>query len=224
MQAALLPVALINPRQGRDFAKATGKLAKTDAIDAQILAHFGEAMKPEVLAIESEMARQLGELISRRRQLVEMSTAEKNRRDRARGKALTDIESHIDYLEQHLQELNQEIETLTQNNQQWIDKVILLKTTPGIGQVISTTLVSDLPELGQQAYAVVSRLPEDEQNEIAQLIFQQLAQRQQLLHPKTIDFMQFAGIANAEETILLQNLEHEIEEQRLLDLQRQIEL
>ncbi|ALB41998.1 MULTISPECIES: hypothetical protein [unclassified Anabaena] len=81
-----------------------------------------------------------------------------------------------------------------------------------------------MTNLLQQAYAVVSRLPEDEQNEIAQLIFQQLAQRQQLLHPKTIDFMQFAGIANAEETILLQNLEHEIAEQRLLDLKRQIEL
>ncbi|MBE9239385.1 MAG: IS110 family transposase [Sphaerospermopsis kisseleviana] len=158
LQAALLPVALINPRQGRDFAKATGKLAKTDAIDAQVLAHFGEAMKPEVLAIESEMARQLGELISRRRQLVEMSTAEKNRRDRARGKALADIEAHIDYLEQRLQELNQEIETLTQNNQQWIDKVNLLKTTPGIGQVISTTLVSDLPELGKLTAKQISRL------------------------------------------------------------------
>ncbi|QSV55055.1 MAG: hypothetical protein HEP80_15400 [Dolichospermum sp. UKL201] len=81
-----------------------------------------------------------------------------------------------------------------------------------------------MTNLLQQAYAVVSRLPENEQNEIAQLIFQQLAQRQRLLHPKNVDFMQFAGIANAKETILLQNLEHEIEEQRLLDLQRQIEL
>ncbi|MEA5505927.1 transposase [Halotia wernerae UHCC 0503] len=70
LQADMLPVALINPRQGRDFAKATGRLAKTDTIDAQILAHFGEAMKPQVLAIESEAARQLSELISRRRQLV----------------------------------------------------------------------------------------------------------------------------------------------------------
>lgn len=158
LQAALLPVALINPRQGRDFAKATGKLAKTDAIDAQILAHFGEAMKPQVLAIGSEAARQLGELISRRRQLVEMSTAEKNRRDRARGKALADIEAHIDYLDKRLQQLNQEIDELTQNNQQWIDKVNLLKTTPGIGQVISTTLVSDLPELGQLTAKQISRL------------------------------------------------------------------
>jgi transposase len=158
LQAALLPVALINPRQGRDFAKATGKLAKTDAIDAQILAHFGEAMKPQVLAIESEAAHQLGELISRRRQLVEMSTAEKNRRDRARGKALADIEAHIDYLEQRLQQLNQEIDDLTQNNQEWINKVNLLKTTPGIGQVISTTLVSDLPELGQLTAKQISRL------------------------------------------------------------------
>ena len=81
-----------------------------------------------------------------------------------------------------------------------------------------------MTNLLQQAYAVVSRLPENEQNEIAQLIFRQLAQRQQLLHPKNVDFMQFAGIANAEETILLQNLEHEIAEQRLLDLQRQIDL
>jgi transposase len=158
LQAALLPVALINPRQGRDFAKATGKLAKTDAIDAQILAHFGEAMKPQVLGIGSEAARQLGELISRRRQLVEMSTAEKNRRDRARGKALADIEAHIDYLDKRLQQLNQEIDELTQNNQQWIDKVNLLKTTPGIGQVISTTLVSDLPELGQLTAKQISRL------------------------------------------------------------------
>jgi transposase len=158
LQAALLPVALINPRQGRDFAKATGRLAKTDAIDAQILAHFGEAMKPQVLAIESESARQLGELISRRRQLVEMQTAEKNRRARARGKALADIEAHIEYLDKRLQQINSEIEQLTQNNTQWIDKVNLLKTTPGIGPVISTTLVSDLPELGQLTAKQISRL------------------------------------------------------------------
>lgn len=158
LQAALLPVALINPRQGRDFAKATGKLAKSDTIDAQILAHFGEAMKPQVLAIESECARQLSELIGRRRQLVEMQTAEKNRRTRARGKALADIEAHIEYLDKRLSQLNQEIEELTRNNQQWIDKVNLLKTTPGIGQVISTTLVSDLPELGQLTAKQISRL------------------------------------------------------------------
>jgi len=99
LQEADLPVALINPRQGRDFAKATGKLAKTDAIDAQILAHFGEAMQPQILAVESEESRQLGDLISRRRQLVEMRTAEKNRRERACGKALADIEAHLEYLD-----------------------------------------------------------------------------------------------------------------------------
>lgn len=158
LQAAQLPVALINPRQGRDFAKATGKLAKTDAIDAQILAHFGEALKPQVLAIESDSARQLKELISRRRQVVEIQTAEKNRRDRARGKALADIEQHLEYLEQSLKKLNQEIEELTQSNQEWIDKVNLLKTIPGIGQVISTTLVSYLPELGQLTAKQISRL------------------------------------------------------------------
>lgn len=87
LQASQQPVALINPRQGRDFAKASGYLAKTDTIDARVLAHFGEAIQPKVLAIESEESRQLGELVSRRRQLVEMQTAEKNRLARARGKA-----------------------------------------------------------------------------------------------------------------------------------------
>jgi transposase len=157
LQATELPVALINPRQGRDFAKATGRLAKTDAIDAQILAHFGEAMKPQVLAVESEQARQLSELVSRRRQLVEMQTAEKNRRARSRGQALADIEAHLEYLEERLKQLNQQIAELTQNNLQWIDKVNLLKSTPGIGQVISTTLVSDLPELGQLTAKQISR-------------------------------------------------------------------
>lgn len=158
LQAAELPIALINPRQGRDFAKATGKLAKTDAIDAQILAHFGEAMKPQLLAAESEDSRQLRELISRRRQLVEMRTAEKNRRDRARGKALADIEAHIDYLDNAIDQLNQEIEQLTIIDPQWLEKVNLLQTMPGIGQVISATLVSDLPELGQLTAKQISRL------------------------------------------------------------------
>lgn len=115
-------------------------------------------MKPEVLAMESDSARQLRELISRRRQLVEMQTAEKNRRSRARSKALADIEAHLDYRNQRLEKLNQEIEELTQSNQQWMEQVNLLKTTPGIGQVISTTLVSDLPELGQLTAKQISRL------------------------------------------------------------------
>lgn len=158
LQTAMLPVAMINPRQGRDFAKATGRLAKTDAIDAQILAHFGEAMKPAVLAVESESARQLSELVSRRRQLVEMRTAEKNRSSRARGKALSNIQAHLEYLERTIEELNQEIEQLNQNNQAWLDRINLVKTVPGIGQVISTTLVADLPELGQLTAKQISRL------------------------------------------------------------------
>jgi transposase len=158
LQAAMLPVAMINPRQGRDFAKATGRLAKTDAIDAQILAHFGEAMKPSLLAIESDSARQLSELVSRRRQLVEMRTAEKNRSSRARGKALSNIKAHLEYLERTIEELNQEIEQLNQSNQSWVDKINLVKTVPGIGQVISSTLVADLPELGQLTAKQISRL------------------------------------------------------------------
>jgi transposase len=158
LQTALLPVAMINPRQGRDFAKATGRLAKTDAIDAQILAHFGEAMKPAVLEIESESARQLNELVSRRRQLVEMRTAEKNRSSRARGKALGNIQAHLEYRERTIEELNQEIEQLTQHEQSWVNKINLVKTVPGIGPVISITLVADLPELGQLTAKQISRL------------------------------------------------------------------
>lgn len=158
LQAAQLPVAMINPRQGRDFAKATGRLVKTDVIDAQILAHFGEAMKPSVLAIESESARQLSELVSRRRQLVEMRTAEKNRSSRASGKALSNIQAHLEYLEKTIEEVNQEIEQLNQNDRASIDKINLIKTVPGIGSVISTTLVSDLPELGQLTAKQISRL------------------------------------------------------------------
>ncbi len=149
---------MINPRQGTDFAKATGRLAKTDAIDARVLAHFGEAMKPQVLAVESESARQLSELVSRRRQLVEIQTAEKNRNSRARGKALTNIEAHLEYLKRTIEELNQEIEQLTQLNQEWVAKINLVKTVPDIGQVISTTLVSDLPELGRLTAKQISRL------------------------------------------------------------------
>ena len=123
-----------------------------------MLAHFGEAMKPQVLAIESEDSRQLSELISRRRQLVEMLTAEKNRCNRARGEALNDIEIHIEFLKKRLDRLNQEIEKSTKNNQEYQDKVNLLKTTPGIGQVIATTLVADLPELGQLSAKRISKL------------------------------------------------------------------
>lgn len=158
LQESQFPVSLINPRQGRDFAKATGHLAKTDAIDAKTLAHYGEAMKPMLLASSSPESRQLRELMSRRRQLIEMQTAEKNRRSRARGKALEDIEAHLDYLNQRLEQLNRDIEQLTQSCSEWTEKVELLKTMPGIGPAISTTLVSDLPELGQLSAKKIARL------------------------------------------------------------------
>jgi len=96
--------------------------------------------------------------MARRKQLVEMQTAEKNRRSRARGKALADIEAHLKYLDNRLEQLNQEIEQLTQTNQQCLAKVNLLKTLPGIGQVIATTLVSNLPEIGQLSAKQIASL------------------------------------------------------------------
>ncbi len=111
-----------------------------------------------MLAIESEESRQLGELVSRRRQLVEMQTAEKNRLARVRGKALEEIEKHLEYLEKRRNQINEEIEEMTKNNQEWSEKVKLFKTFPGIGSVISSTIVSDLPELGKLSAKCISRL------------------------------------------------------------------
>jgi transposase len=158
LQEARFPVSVINPRQGRDFAKATGRLAKTDAIDAQTLAYYGSALKPPVLESSSAESRQLQELMSRRRQLTEMQTAEKNRSSRARGKALADIKAHLEYLKGRLEQLDAEIEELTHSCEEWSSKVELLKTMPGIGQRIATTLVSDLPELGQLNAKKIARL------------------------------------------------------------------
>lgn len=142
-------ISIINPRQGRDFAKATGKLAKTDRIDAAVLAHFGEAIQPAITVLSSASEQALQEAVTRRRQLVEMLTAEKNRQSSLRGKMRQDVDSHLEWLAERIRELDGEIEQLSQAQEQWRARIALLKSVPGIGNVIATTLVAALPELGQ---------------------------------------------------------------------------
>lgn len=151
-------ISIINPRQGRDFAKASGKLAKTDRIDAAVLAHFGEAMQPAITILFSANEQALQEAVTRRRQLVEMLTAEKNRQSSLRGKMRQSVEQHLEWLEERIQELDREIEELSQSNAEWQSRITILKSVPGIGNVIATTLVAALPELGQVSDKRISAL------------------------------------------------------------------
>jgi transposase len=143
-----LPVVIVNPRQVRDFAKATGQLAKTDAIDAAVLAHFAEAIRPEVRPLPDADARALAALVERRRQLLEMRTAEKNRLGRATGRVATSLRAHIAWLSKQLERVDEELAELIEASPLWRAKDDLLPSAPGVGPVVSRVLVSELPELG----------------------------------------------------------------------------
>ncbi|MEP0913832.1 transposase [Leptolyngbya sp. GB1-A1] len=151
-------ISIINPRQGRDFAKASGKLAKTDRIDAAVLAHFGQAMQPAVTVLPNANEQTLQEFVTRRRQLVDMLAAEKNRQSSLRGKMRQDVEAHLEWLEKRIEQLDREIEELSQEQEQWRCRIKVLKSVPGIGKVIATTLVAALPELGQVSDKRISAL------------------------------------------------------------------
>ncbi|MGD2184431.1 IS110 family transposase [Lusitaniella coriacea] len=158
LSQARLAVSVINPRQARDFAKATGQLAKTDAIDAQVLAHFAEAIRPHLTPMSDESAHQLKELVQRRRQISQMITAEKNRLRGKSGSVASDIQSHIEWLEKHLAEIEAQISSAIALNREWQKKMELLTSVPGVGQVVATTLIASLPELGQFSHKSLSHL------------------------------------------------------------------
>src|SRR6266851_331496 len=140
LAAAGIAVAVVNPRQVRDFARATGQLAKTDALDAQVLARFGEAVKPQVRALRDAQAQALEALVNRRRQLVEMLTAEKNRR--ANSLIHKGIDEHIRWLEKRLSGLDDELAGLVRETPIWRERDELLRSVPGVGKVLSTTLLA----------------------------------------------------------------------------------
>jgi transposase len=149
LAAAHLQVAVVNPRQIRSFAHAGNRLAKTDRIDAEVIAHFAEAMQPAARPIASEDALLLGELMARRRQLIEMITAEQNRRSRLTSRLLLKaIDRHLALLKQQLAELDQEIGTTIRGTPVWRVKEDLLISAPSIGPKIARTLIAELPELG----------------------------------------------------------------------------
>ena len=144
-----LPVVVVNPRQVRDFAKSTGRLAKTDTLDARVLAHFAEAVKPEPRPLPDEQARQLSALIARRRQLGEMLTAERNRLQSADNAVRRRLEVHIRWLERELSDIDDDLDGAIKVSPLWRVKDDILKSVPGIGPVVSITLLAELPELGQ---------------------------------------------------------------------------
>jgi len=158
LATAGLPVTVVNPRQVRDFARATGRLAKTDALDAQILAQFAEVMRPACRPLPDASTQQLAALITRRRQLVEMLTAEKNRRSSAPRGMRAQIQQHIEWLQHHVAQLDQDLTTAVQASPIWREHDELLQSVPGIGPVVTRTLLAELPELGTLTHKQIAAL------------------------------------------------------------------
>ncbi len=148
LATAGIGVAVVNPRQVRDFARATGQLAKTDALDAQVLVRFGEAVKPQVRALPDAQAQALAAVVNRRRQLVEMLTAEKNRRANSPKVIHKSIDEHVRWLEKRLAGFDDELAALVRQTPIWRERDELLRSVPGVGPVLAATLLAHLPELG----------------------------------------------------------------------------
>ena len=145
-----IAVAVVNPRQVRDFAKATGVLAKTDRIDARVLARFAEAVRPEPRPLPTAEAKELEEFLGRRRQIVDMLTMEKNRLSIASTERMKkSLKKHIAWLEEALRRANDDIDQAVRNSPAWREQEDLLRSMPGIGPVTARTVVGELPELGQ---------------------------------------------------------------------------
>lgn len=158
LAAAQLPVVVVNPRQARDFARATGRLAKTDAIDAQVLAQFGAAVEPQPRALPDQATQELAALVSRRRQLVQMLTAEKNRLRIAARPVRRDIQQHIRWLERRLDDLDGDLRKTIQSSPLWRNQDQVLQSAPGVGFVSSSTLLANLPELGKLNHKEIAAL------------------------------------------------------------------
>jgi len=163
LAAAGLPVVIINPRQARDFARATGQLAKTDRLDARILALFAERVRPEPRPLPTDAARLLDALLTRRRQLLAMILAERNRLGFAPAPLRKPIEKHIRWLQRELESVDSDLGRTIQSSPVWRARETLFQSVPGIGPVVSRTLIAELPELGylnrKQITALVGLAP-----------------------------------------------------------------
>ena len=146
--AAGIAVAVVNPRQARDFAKAAGRLAKTDRIDAQVLARFAGAVGPRPSVLPDQEARVLQDILLRRRQLLEMMVAEKNRLQMASEAVARRIAAHVRWLEKELSRVDRELDEAVRESETWRANEELLRSVPGVGPVLARTLLAELPELG----------------------------------------------------------------------------
>jgi transposase len=153
-----LPVAVVNPRQVRDFGRAIGQLAKTDALDAALLARFAQRVRPEPRPLPDEDARALKALVARRRQLVEMQAAEQQRRRQAAAAVRAGIEAHLAWLRGQLAELDRQLAAAVAASPLWQAQLVLLRTAPGVGPVVAATLLAELPELGRLTRQEVAAL------------------------------------------------------------------
>jgi transposase len=158
LAVAGIPVAVVNPRQVRDFAKATGQLAKTDAIDAQVLARFAEAVRPTPRSLPDEATQQLGALLTRRRQLIEMLVAEQHRMRMAPRPIQRQIQAHLTWLKRQLAGLDEDLTHRIHATPLWREQEDLLCSMPGIGPVVSRTLLAELPELGTLTHKQIAAL------------------------------------------------------------------
>ncbi|CAA9424566.1 Mobile element protein [uncultured Rubrobacteraceae bacterium] len=151
-------VAVVNPRQARDFAKSTGRLAKTDRIDAEILARFAAAVGPRPSVLPGEEARALQAILARRRQIVEMLVAEKNRLRVAPSSVAKRIRAHVEWLQKELEHTDGELDEAVEASTVWKENEALLRSVPGVGPVLARTLLAELPELGTLPHKRLSSL------------------------------------------------------------------
>lgn len=163
LAAAGLPVVVVNPRPVRDFAKATGTLAKTDRLDARVLALFAQQVRPPVRPLKDAQSRALDALFTRRRQIVDMLTMERNRLGLAAAPVRKDLKAHIHWLTKRLKDVDGELKALIQHSPVWREKDDLLQSAPGVGPVAAVALLAQLPELGtlnrRQIGALVGIVP-----------------------------------------------------------------
>ena len=160
---ARLPVVVVNPRQVRDFARATGRLAKTDKLDAQVLAQFGAMVRPQIRPLPDAARLELRALVTRRQQLLEMITAEKNRLRRTTPGVRQRIEVNVRWLREQLKELDRDLGDFLKSSPLWQEEARVLRSAPGVGPIVTATLIARLPELGslncKQVAALVGVAP-----------------------------------------------------------------
>jgi transposase len=164
LQKVQIPVAVVNPRQIRDFARASGRLAKTDKLDAEILAHFAQTMRPEPRLLSDAQTQVLDALVTRRCQLIDMRTMEQNRLGNCVDATVrNNIEKHLEWLKQHIDNADRDLSEAVRSNPDWQARDKLQQSVPGIGKVVSHTLLASLPELGtlksRQLSALVGLAP-----------------------------------------------------------------